>query len=165
MQPHHLNLIPLDGTFAIAKLPPDAVIPSWASSGPFFSITRTADEVSIVCPKAQVPPGVQCERGWRCLRVAGTMDFSTVGVLASLVGPLAEAGISVFVVSTFDTDFLLGKEAAWERGGKCWWERGTRFEGDATWQPLRSLLVFADRERVGSLNAFLTTEGANYWTS
>jgi hypothetical protein len=113
---HRLRtLIPLDGTFAIAKMPPDAAIPSWASSGPFVSITRTADELSIVCPDAQVPPGVQAEPGWRCLRVAGKMDFSMVGVLASLVGPLADAGISVFAVSTFDTDYLLVKEAAWQQ--------------------------------------------------
>jgi hypothetical protein len=115
MTQQRLNLDPLDGLFAIAKLPPDAAIPSWASSGPFFSITRSADELSIVCPEAQVPSGVQAERGWRCVRVAGTMDFSVVGVLASLVGPLAEAGISVFAVSTFDTDYLLLKEAEWER--------------------------------------------------
>jgi len=106
---------PLDGTFAVAKLPPNAAIPAWASSGPFFSITRTADELSIVCPEIQVPPGVQAEPGWRCVRVAGKMDFSLVGVLASLVGPLAEAGISVFAVSTFDTDYLLVKDGDWER--------------------------------------------------
>jgi len=87
MQPHRLNLLLLDCTFAVAKLPPDAAIPSWASSGPFFSITRPADELSIVCGESQVPPGVQVELGWRWVRVAGKMDFSLVGVLASLVGP------------------------------------------------------------------------------
>jgi len=115
MQPHHLHLIPLDGLFVVAKLPPNAAIPAWASSGAFFSITRTADELSVVCAEAVVPAGVQSEPVWRCVRVAGTMDFSVVGVLASLVAPLAEAGISVFAVSTFDTDYLLVKEAAWER--------------------------------------------------
>lgn len=115
MRPHHLTLILLDGLFAIAKVPPDSPIPSWATSRTFVSITRTADELAIVCPDTQVPPGVQSEPGWRCLRVAGKMDFSLVGVLASLVGPLAEAGISVFAISTFDTDYLLVKEAAWER--------------------------------------------------
>lgn len=115
VQSHRLPLILLDGPFVIVKLPPGTAMPSWAISGQFCSITRTADELSIVCAEFQVPPGVQAERGWRCLRVAGKMDFSMVGVLASLVGPLAEAGISVFAISTFDTDYLLVKDAAWER--------------------------------------------------
>jgi hypothetical protein len=71
--------------------------------------------VSIVCPQDAVPPGVQCETGWRCLRVAGTLKFTAVGVLASLAVPLAEAGISVFAVSTFDTDYLLVKERDFDR--------------------------------------------------
>jgi len=115
MPQHRLHLMLLDGLFAVAKLSPDAAIPSWASSGPFLSITRTADELSIVCPEAVVPPGIQAERGWRCLRVAGKIDFSVVGVLASLVRPLTEVGISVFAVSTFDTDYLLVKQDVWER--------------------------------------------------
>jgi hypothetical protein len=80
-----------------------------------FSITRAADELSVVCPQNLVPDGVRCERGWRCLRVAGTLDFSMIGVVASLVAPLAKAGVSVFVVSTFDTDYLLMKECDLER--------------------------------------------------
>jgi hypothetical protein len=115
MTPHQLNLILLDGLFAIAKLPTEAAIPAWATGGAFFSITRTVDELSILCPEAQVPEGVECETGWRCVRVAGKMDFSAVGVLASLVGPLASAGISVLALSTFDTDYLLVKDAAWLR--------------------------------------------------
>ena len=127
MQPHRLHLVPLDGLFAIAKLPPDATIPAWASSGPFFSITRTDDELSVVCAEDQVPPGVQAEPGWRCMRVVGKMDFSVVGVLASLVGPLAEAGISVFAVSTFDTDYLLVQDAVWERAQEVLKAAGHRF--------------------------------------
>jgi hypothetical protein len=78
--------------------------------GSFLSVTRTADELSVVCAQDAVPGGVRCERGWRCLRVAGTLEFSLVGVLASLLGPLADAAVGVFVVSTFDTDYLLVKE-------------------------------------------------------
>jgi hypothetical protein len=111
---HRLKLIALDGLFAVCKLAQDSPIPPWATAGSFFSITRTSDELSLVCTEAVVPAGVQCERGWRCLRVAGTMPFSLVGVLASLVMPLAEAGISVFVISTFDTDYLLVKEQDFE---------------------------------------------------
>ena len=105
-----LPLIELPGSFAICKLDKDAALPAWATAGNFFSITRTTDELSIVCSQSDVPEDVPCERDWRCLRVAGTMAFSVVGVLASLVTPLAEAGISVFALSTFDTDYLLVKE-------------------------------------------------------
>jgi hypothetical protein len=107
---HRLNLTVVDGIFAVCRLGAEAPIPSWATAGSFFSITRTADELSVVCGQDAVPEGVVGERGWRCLRVAGTMPFSVVGVLASLAAPLAEAGISVFAVSTFDTDYLLVKE-------------------------------------------------------
>ncbi len=112
---HKLRLDPLEGSFAVCRLAPDAPLPAWAASGPFVSITRTADELSVVCREDVIPDGVRCERGWRCLRVAGTLDFSLVGVLASLLGPLAEAGISVFVVSTFDTDYVLVKATNFEQ--------------------------------------------------
>jgi hypothetical protein len=100
----------MTGMLAVCKLPNDASIPDWAARGAFFSITRTADELSVVCDQDVVPDSVRCERGWRCLRVGGTLEFSLVGVLASLVGPLADALVSVFVLSTFDTDYLLVKE-------------------------------------------------------
>jgi hypothetical protein len=106
-----LTLLVADGIFAVCRLEPGAPVPGWATAGAFFSITRTADALSVVCPEEAVPGGVQCERGWRCLRVAGAIPFSAVGVLASLTTPLAEAGVSVFAVSTFDTDYLLVKAA------------------------------------------------------
>ena len=112
---HQLKFLQLPGHYAILRLAPDAPVPDWATKGDFNSITRTADELSIVCRQDAVPEGVRCERGWRCLRVAGTLDFSLVGVLASLLVPLAKAGVSVFAVSTFDTDYLLVKEADLER--------------------------------------------------
>jgi len=108
-----LTLVPLDGRFAVCRLPAGAGVPGWAAGGPLVSITRTAEELSVVCRDEAVPDGVRCERGWRCLRVAGVLDFSLTGVLASLLGPLAAAGVSVFVVSTFDTDYLLVKEDKW----------------------------------------------------
>src|SRR5262249_18103286 len=105
-----LTLIVVDGLFAVCRLEPADSVPRWATADEFFSITRTADELSIVCRQDAVPEGILCERGWRCWRVAGTIPFSVVGVLASLTAPLAEAGISVFAISTFDTDYLLVKE-------------------------------------------------------
>ncbi len=76
----------------------------------FFSLTRTGEELSVVCAENLVPVDVQAERGWRALRVAGVIDFSVGGVLATLAVPLAEAGISVFAISTYNTDYLLVKE-------------------------------------------------------
>jgi GNAT superfamily N-acetyltransferase len=107
---HKLTLVPLEGAYAVCRLDAHAPLPAWVAGSPFLSITRTADELSLVCREEAVPDGVRCERCWRCLRVAGTLEFSLVGVLASLLEPLAEAGVSVFVVSTFDTDYLLVKD-------------------------------------------------------
>ncbi len=103
-----LSIIP--ETFAICRLGDGAAIPRWALRGSFVSVTRTADELSIVCPLGDVPKGVQCSRGWRCLRVEGPLDLSLTGVLASLTAPLARVGISVFAISTFDTDYLMVQE-------------------------------------------------------
>ena len=115
MEIRSLHLVLLDGLFVICKLPPDADLPAWAITSRIFSVTRTAEELSVVCPQAQVPAGVRSEPGWRCFRVAGTMDFSEIGVLASLVAPLAAKDISVFALSTFDTDYVLVKEEDLER--------------------------------------------------
>jgi hypothetical protein len=106
-----VNLLLLPGRYAVCRLPPDAPLPSWGVGREFSSATRTPDELSVVCWEETVPAGVRCERGWRCLRVAGTLDFSLVGVLASLTAPLAAAGVSVFALSTFDTDYLFVREA------------------------------------------------------
>ena len=111
----NLTLIVLEGTYAVCRSSPDASIPAWATAGPFVSITRTEEELSIVCPDRDVPIDAVSERGWRCLRVAARLDFSLVGVLASLLDPLAEAGIPVFAVSTFDTDYLLTRAGEFHR--------------------------------------------------
>jgi hypothetical protein len=112
---HRLALTLLPDIFAVCKLDAGETVPPWATTGGFFSITRTAEELSVVCLQSLVPDGVRCERNWRCLQLAGPIPFSMVGVLASLVTPLAEAGISVFVVSTYDTDYLLVDQNDLER--------------------------------------------------
>src|SRR6185312_269411 len=99
------------GRFAVCRLPPGSPIPDWATAGDVFSVTRTADELSVVCRQEAVPAGAHGETDWRCLRVAGTMPFTQVGVLASLTAPVARAGVGVFAFSTFDTDYLLVKGA------------------------------------------------------
>jgi len=122
MHPRTLTLLP--DTYAICRLDGHAAIPSWASTGTFSSITRTSDELSIVCLQSLVPDGIRCERDWRCFKLAGPIPFSTVGVLASLVQPLAEAGIGVFAVSTFDTDYVLVKAVDLHRAIDAWRQSG-----------------------------------------
>ena len=105
-----LKLELLHDTFAICRLAPGAAVPEWAT-GEIMSITRTPAELSIVCSQDAVPENAKCELGWRCLQVVGPLDFSLVGLIASLTGALAAANISVFVLSTYDTDYLLVKRA------------------------------------------------------
>jgi hypothetical protein len=97
-------------TLTICRLERNAPIPEWAMTGWFSSITRTTEELSVVCAQDQVPPGIQKQEGWKALQVEGPLDFSLTGVLASLTEPLAKEGISVFAVSTYDTDYLLVKQ-------------------------------------------------------
>jgi hypothetical protein len=129
MAVHRLALVVLEDVFAVCRLGGDEPIPPWALAGGLVSITRTAEELSIVCPQAVVPAEVRAERGWRCLRVAGTLAFSLVGVLAALTAPLAEAGVSVFAVCTFDTDYLLVKENDLGRAAEALRRHGHRVEG------------------------------------
>ncbi len=103
----HLELTLLLERFAISRLAADAPIPEWATQGPFFSVTRTGDELSVVTELSRVPVGVDSQPGWRVLKVHGPFVLSEIGVLASLAAPLAEAKITLFAVSTFDTDYLL----------------------------------------------------------
>ncbi len=95
---------------SICRLDAGEEVPAWATGGPFFSVTRTRDELSVVCPDDVVPPGISRERGWCALRLEGPFDLSMVGILASVAVPLAEAGASIFAVSTFDTDYVLVRE-------------------------------------------------------
>ena len=109
-----LRLLLLPELFAVCQLNPDAAIPNWAVKSSFFSITRTADELSIVANQANVPVEVKAEKDWRCLQVEGPLDFVLTGILALLTAPLAEAKISIFAIATFDTDYLLIKESTLE---------------------------------------------------
>jgi hypothetical protein len=96
--------------FAVCRLPPDAAVPEWATApGPFLSISRSADELSITAPERAVPAAVRAERNYRALRVRGVLAPELVGILLSIAEPLAKAGVSIFAVSTFDTDYVLVK--------------------------------------------------------
>ena len=103
------------GRFAVSRLAPHAPIPEWIHSGPFACLTRTADELSVVSLAEGVPPGIQSERQWSCLKLLGPFPFQQTGILASFIDPCAQAGIPIFAVSTFDTDYVLVKDEDEER--------------------------------------------------
>lgn len=90
----------------IARMSADAPVPAWATAGSIFSITRTSAELSIVAEESHVPAGIASQTGWRVFKVHGPFQLTEVGVLSSLATPFAEANISIFVISTFDTDYL-----------------------------------------------------------
>ncbi len=110
MNNSELSLSIMPNKIAVCRMENDAQIPSWATDGSFFSISKTDDEISIVCSENNVPDNVESEKGWRSFKVEGPLDFSLTGILASLANPLAEAKISIFAISTFDTDYILIKD-------------------------------------------------------
>lgn len=102
-----LTLSVLGDGLAVCRLDPDAELPGWAAGGAFWSVTRTPDELSVVCPEGRVPDGIVFQGGWRALGIEGPLDFGLTGVLLAVAAPLAEAGVPIFVVSTYDTDYVL----------------------------------------------------------
>jgi len=124
-----LDLMLLPDRLAVCRLPARAALPAWAVSGGLLSVSWTHDETSIVCSQAAVPPQVQSETGWRALKVAGPLDFSLTGILLSIAQPLASVGISIFAVSTYDTDYVLLKEASLPEAIKALTTYGHRVVG------------------------------------
>lgn len=110
-----LTLSVLPGRFAVCRQGPEDEIPGWAWGGSFVSITRAPGELSIVCAEENVPAHVPAERGRRLLGVRGPLEFSLTGILAALAEPLAAAGISIFSISTFETDYVLVADAVVEQ--------------------------------------------------
>ena len=107
---HQLTIKVHPERYAICRLEPDATLPAWAVGARFLSVTRTALELSVVCEVARVPDVVHAERDRRLLQIEGTLAFTLTGILASVAGPLAKAEVSIFAVSTYDTDYLLVSE-------------------------------------------------------
>jgi hypothetical protein len=102
-----MRILSQDTLFAVVRLDPQSPIPDWVPETGFVSMTRTREELSVVCAERCVPLDLTAERGFRMLVVEGPLDFSLTGVLASITGALAEACISLFAISTYDTDYLL----------------------------------------------------------
>lgn len=107
-----LKLTILDGLFTIHRLKPGAAIPKGLTSAPFYSISGSDEELSIVAPETFKVESNTSEPGWAAIRVVGKLDFAETGILAALAEPLAQASISVFAVATFDTDYILVKDAS-----------------------------------------------------
>lgn len=119
----------LPGRLAVCRLAPGAPLAAWMGEGAVAGALRTDDELSVVCDEAAVPAGVRAERGWRALRLRGPIPFEETGVLASLLAPLAAAGVSIFALSTYDTDVVLVKADALAEAVGALREAGVAVEG------------------------------------
>ena len=112
---HKLKFSVVPGNFAISRLAAGSAIPDWIHCGAFCCVARSSDELSVVSLASSIPPEVKSEKGWACLKLQGPFPFQLTGILASFLDPLAQAGIPVFAVSTFDTDYILVKHEDQER--------------------------------------------------
>ena len=110
-----MRLLLLDQHFSVCRLSSDSPIPDWAYQSSFFNICKTDEELSIVAETKYCPEQITTESNWRALKVQGPLDFNLTGILASLTQPLADAGISIFAISTYDTDYILLKETCLEK--------------------------------------------------
>jgi len=124
MQQLSLSLLP--ERLAVCRLRPNEVIPQWVFSTSFWSVTRTDEELSLILPEKLVPSSWKVKKGWRCLKVHGPLDFSITGIIASLSTPLAEAGVSILAISTYDTDYLLVRSGDVDRAKEILIEHGHR---------------------------------------
>jgi hypothetical protein len=114
---------------AICRLPADAALPPWAQGG-FVTVSRTAQELSVVCAQRHVPAVVQHERDKVAFGIVGVVPMTSVGVLAALCGALADAAVPVFVISTYDTDWLLVAADRFAAARAALTAAGHRFVGD-----------------------------------
>ena len=99
----------LNEKFGVCRLNKNELIPDWVKNSDFYSITKTSDELSIVCSQDSIPNNIKCEKDWRTLKVEGPLDFSLIGIISSISTILALKRISIFAVSTYDTDYILVK--------------------------------------------------------
>ena len=119
-------LIVHDWPLAVCRFAPQDAVPPWALRRQFFAVTRTPQELSIVCDAAQVPPDVKQQSGFICLEVQGPIDFSVVGVLAGISAVMAQAAISIFAISTYDTDYILLNKAELAKAAQALEKAGYR---------------------------------------
>lgn len=119
LEKSRLKLSLLEENLAICKLDPASPPPEWTTSQSFYSITRTPEELSVVCPESGIPKEIQREKGFRCYKIEGQLNFSQVGVIASIAQLLAGAGVSIFTISTYNTDYILVKQHSLDKAEKA----------------------------------------------
>lgn len=105
----HVRMRVLDGDYGVARLEPSEPIPAWAEGPGFVSISRSDDELSVVCLESRIPEGVRDDRGWACLKLLGPFAFDETGIVLSVIAPLSDNGVGIFVVSTYDGDHVMVK--------------------------------------------------------
>lgn len=110
-----ITLVPLDDLFTIYQVSDFKSVPSEIYNAGFFSVTSTGDEISVVTNCKTIFPELKANEGWKCFRVEGILDFSLVGIINEITRPLKDSKISVFVISTFNTDYLFVKEESFLR--------------------------------------------------
>ncbi len=110
-----LTLIVMEGLFGVCRLTATDEMPAWGFLGEFFSVTRTADEISIVCAEQNIPDGILCEKNWRMIKIQGILDFNLVGIVAGVSTVLAGANVALYVLSTYNTDYILVKQHALDK--------------------------------------------------
>lgn len=117
----------LKGIYSVCKLNNCAEIPDWIDKNNYYSITKTEDELSIICIQDNIPTEIQCEKDWEILKIDSVLDFSMVGVISEISSLLSGNNISIFVVSTFNTDYILVKKADFNKAVKILEENGNTF--------------------------------------
>jgi uncharacterized protein len=116
------------GSYSICRLDSSTAVPAWAMRDGFWTITRTRDELSVLCLSPNVPAEVKANSGWALLELTGPFEFTLTGILAAVLNPLADAGVSILALSTFDTDYVLVKEEAIEKAIRALREAGHSVE-------------------------------------
>ena len=124
----------LPGHYAVVRFAADAPTPEWAGNGSFFSITRTQDELSVVSPVENIPPDVNADPRWICLKLEGPFPFSQTGVLLSFIEPLSNSGVPIFAISTYDTDYVFIQQGHESRALGLLREAGHELIADEPWQ-------------------------------
>ncbi len=127
-RPPRLDLEWVPGRYAICRLAAEAPLPAWVA-GPFVTLSRTPEELSVISTLESVPEGVRREGPYVLFRIAGSLVLTLTGIFTSLADPLAAAGVPIFAVSTFDTDYLLIREPDGERASAALIGAGHRFVG------------------------------------
>jgi hypothetical protein len=110
MAKSQLTISVLPEHLSICRLEADALVPAWIEKGTFVSVTRTREELTVICPQEHVPAEVKLSRNWRALKLEGPFDLDLVGLLVSVAAPLAQAGVGILPVGTYETDYVLVRQ-------------------------------------------------------